>query len=503
MLLRCSSEAGDTPQLLQALHLLVTATHPSRCSPASVAASMVDALPLLGALVTSSKSLAGVNWGLKVLPSLYKMLLLLVKQVCQLVEASVANTTVQRAPEQTYKQQQELEQKELPRQLRQHQQEVAAAAGGSAAPVVSLAWAALRVAHTAVLCIMGDVQLLTLFAINRKILHAWAAESAAAGYDNARLLYRLAAVDPAFIRTVTATDAELRPALAAALQQQQQQHGVGEEVGGVLALVVELEGLVREFGPGAMMKLVHQAGVKGVLPECKGLVLCGAVFAELWINRLDNPTPVAAVVAGGGGGGEGSSADASSQVADEAALGSEGGGSLPAAGAVGGGALLSARALGDLSLARCVTAAGVALREACAALQQQQGKDGGLPGSGAFLKSVVDSLGKLGEGPFAGDMVDALMGTRDLHLNQMPVSFCCNNPFCEMLTGPSELGLVLGKASGQERGVCKGCRVAVYCSRDCQEADWHRYHKEVCEQLRRERRDKRPEQRKRQQRGTA
>ena len=53
-----------------------------------------------------------------------------------------------------------------------------------------------------------------------------------------------------------------------------------------------------------------------------------------------------------------------------------------------------------------------------------------------------------------------------------PVSFSCNNPRCENLRGLSEMGMVVpgGKrgGGGEGAGVCGACRVACYCSYDCQ-----------------------------------
>jgi hypothetical protein len=48
---------------------------------------------------------------------------------------------------------------------------------------------------------------------------------------------------------------------------------------------------------------------------------------------------------------------------------------------------------------------------------------------------------------------------------------------CNNVSGPSELPLVSGRSC-----VCGGCRVARYCSRDCQRQHW-KQHKPVCQAL--------------------
>ena len=639
-MLRCSSEAGDAPQLLQALHLLVTATHPSRCSPASVAASMADALPLLGALVSSSKAAGPLNGGPEALSSVYKMLLLVVKQVCQLIQAHAASCMAQHVAEeaervekqqqqeleklqlheleqgeqweqrseghnmmaqaeaagalgrrqqlsggatdgpqsgpscsllqqeqdqtlaldecfespnvavqdQTLGQQQEQEQQQqqqirknsspwrspapaaMPPQqeqrqegkertkkakrggspCRQQQPAPETTASASTAPLASLAWAALRLAYTTSICIMGDVQLVRLFTVSRKTLRTWAAESAAAGHSKARLLYQLAAVDPALIETVTATEAVLRPALAAALQQQQQGVGGGAGAGGagvVMALVLELEGFMQEFGRTCLREVYFMAMDRGALPAFGGLGVvesCQAGFAHVLLNALDKPAPAAAA-------GNGVFSEPSSSLGGETRLGGA------ATAATGNGCWVSTSGeevlgkeggiLRGQSLAGCVTAAGIALRDACASLQQHQKQQAEqihqgaqLPGLAKFLATVVGSMGNLGEGPKPEDTVATLVafmaGGRGI-LDQMPVSFCCNNPNCIALQGPSDVALVLGKA-GEGRGVCEECKAAVYCCSKCQEGNWP-VHKLVCKQLRKERQQQREQMQQQQQ----
>jgi hypothetical protein len=68
---------------------------------------MADAVPLLGALASSSKSMEGMNWGLEVLSVLYKMQFLVVKQVCQLVVDFVASAMGKQRVEELKQQQQQ------------------------------------------------------------------------------------------------------------------------------------------------------------------------------------------------------------------------------------------------------------------------------------------------------------------------------------------------------------------------------------------------------------
>jgi hypothetical protein len=71
----------------------------------------------------------------------------------------------------------------------------------------------------------------------------------------------------------------------------------------------------------------------------------------------------------------------------------------------------------------------------------------------------------------------ALRGTK------RPIGFSCNNPKCGNLEGFSEVGLVVpgvkGAPRGKGAGVCEMCKAACYCSRECQ---WHhlKMHRAYC-----------------------
>jgi hypothetical protein len=527
MLLRCNAGSMLAPHPLQALHLLVTATHPTRCHPASVAASMADALPLLGALASSSKSMVGINWGLDVLPTLYKMQFMVVKQVCQLVVDFVASCKAQERVEELKQQQQQaggsqvqvpLEKQQggepsgpssaplplaSPRHEQQQQQKGSRSGSkrkgsleprpATAAALASLVWAALRIANVTGALIIADIQTVKLLAVDRKTLSIWARKAAAEGRRNARLLARLAAMDPAPIQVLTATKAVLLPALlAAAKQQQQEEEGQGVEPGsgaaagaGVLALVSEFASLIREFGSCEVRRVYRMAFDKGALPDCEALNQCEAALAQLWICTLDNLDLTAAGADGGRMGGAEGGLSAPSHQETHTALpgGDQGAGRVRGGVAGNGGGFLS-----DLSLAGCVTGAGLALQEACAALQLHQESEDGPPGSEDFTTEVLDSIGKLGGEPWAGDMAAAFLDSATC-LSKMPVSFSCNSPPCRYKGSSSELRELgwVGERSGQAKGVCKGCRTAVYCCSACQEEHWP-YHKAVCQQLQKERR---------------
>lgn len=54
-------------------------------------------------------------------------------------------------------------------------------------------------------------------------------------------------------------------------------------------------------------------------------------------------------------------------------------------------------------------------------------------------------------------------------------AFACNHPNCGVFSDPTELQLVSGRSC-----MCAGCRVAHYCSRECQRLHW-KQHKPVCQ----------------------
>lgn len=62
-------------------------------------------------------------------------------------------------------------------------------------------------------------------------------------------------------------------------------------------------------------------------------------------------------------------------------------------------------------------------------------------------------------------------------LSSMPVRSACNNPRCSVLDGLSEQLLVVGSAH-----TCGGCRVARYCCKACQAADW-KQHEPACKAM--------------------
>jgi hypothetical protein len=66
-------------------------------------------------------------------------------------------------------------------------------------------------------------------------------------------------------------------------------------------------------------------------------------------------------------------------------------------------------------------------------------------------------------------------------ISQLPQPHCCNNPGCRNLGGLSEQQLVSNRGSR-----CSSCKVARYCSRECQAEHWGAPagHKAVCKRLR-------------------
>jgi hypothetical protein len=84
------------------------------------------------------------------------------------------------------------------------------------------------------------------------------------------------------------------------------------------------------------------------------------------------------------------------------------------------------------------------------------------------MQSAFGAVGMLADAAQAGfgQLAQRLRGF-GVAASSIPVPDFCNNPGCVTARGQSEAELVLGRSCK-----CGGCRVARYCSRDCQHAQW-------------------------------
>jgi hypothetical protein len=64
-----------------------------------------------------------------------------------------------------------------------------------------------------------------------------------------------------------------------------------------------------------------------------------------------------------------------------------------------------------------------------------------------------------------------------LILAKFAVPYCCNNPSCRTVSGPTEQSTVGGRSC-----ICAGCLTARYCGRSCQRLHW-KQHKPACKAL--------------------
>jgi hypothetical protein len=115
----------------------------------------------------------------------------------------------------------------------------------------------------------------------------------------------------------------------------------------------------------------------------------------------------------------------------------------------------------------------------CAANLAEQGYD-----SKGLLQQFREAAGALEQLPNGAQEWREMCSAASVQLEAAGLAlvgfatpYACNNPACSNVSGPSELLLVNGRSC-----VCGGCRVAHYCSRDCQRQHW-KLHKPVCQAL--------------------
>ena len=102
-----------------------------------------------------------------------------------------------------------------------------------------------------------------------------------------------------------------------------------------------------------------------------------------------------------------------------------------------------------------------------AALKQQQQDQGTPSAAGAGAASGAASGAE-------GVVLAGRLHTLGVSLSSLPLSWGCHHPLCSNMRGPAEAGIVQGKGHK-----CKGCRMAYYCGKTCQEQHW-KQHRPVC-----------------------
>jgi len=131
---------------------------------------------------------------------------------------------------------------------------------------------------------------------------------------------------------------------------------------------------------------------------------------------------------------------------------------------------------GDSNAAE-LAAAGYDTRPVIAALQELPKSLPSPEGAAQHNSATSDDIASAGFIDAQAAAVAQQLQTLGLTLSTFAISCACNNPYCSNLEGPSEVELVQGRAR-----LCGKCRVARYCSKECQAQHW-KLHKPACKAL--------------------